>query len=287
MLKLFFIIFEQVFLYFPLVLGTYISISLMKIPDLSIEVAYVFGAIFASKIIYLDFNVSPFLLFFFVLFSSMIGGSIVGLISATLCHIANIPHLLSSILTIGLFHGINQFVLGGAIISVSQYNNCLEQIPFIESNPEFLMLGIIFIMVAFFSFLFLKTQIGFCLAVFGVNQSFFEYYKISRTFVYFLGICIANSLAGISGYFVMQTSGFVDVNAGVGMILFAITSLILGKSLYLKKKYFSFSIPIIGVISYCVIQQILLKFGFNLKYFTMIQSTIVLVILVKQFYKVN
>ena len=45
------IIIEQVFLYVPLVCGAYISIALMKVPDLSIEAAYVFGAIVGSKVI--------------------------------------------------------------------------------------------------------------------------------------------------------------------------------------------------------------------------------------------
>ena len=35
---------EQTLLYVPLVVGGYISISLMKVPDLSLESAFIFGA---------------------------------------------------------------------------------------------------------------------------------------------------------------------------------------------------------------------------------------------------
>lgn len=43
------IIFEQTLIYLPLVLGAYCSISLVKVPDLSIEAAYVFGAILGKS----------------------------------------------------------------------------------------------------------------------------------------------------------------------------------------------------------------------------------------------
>ena len=45
------IIIEQICLYLPLVFGAYISMSLLKLPDLSIETAYVFGAILGSQTI--------------------------------------------------------------------------------------------------------------------------------------------------------------------------------------------------------------------------------------------
>ena len=43
------IILEQVLLHFPLILGAYISISLLKVPDLSLESAYVCDAIMGAQ----------------------------------------------------------------------------------------------------------------------------------------------------------------------------------------------------------------------------------------------
>jgi len=95
---------------------------------------------------------------------------------------------------------------------------------------------------------------------------------------------LSNALAGISGYFLAQSSGFVDVNAGKGIALFCITLLILGKTFFIKsKKQRSLAIPLLGLITYCSLQQILLKVGFNLKYFTMIQSIVVIVILIQKY----
>ena len=66
------------------------------------------------------------------------------------------------------------------------------------------------------------------------------------------------------------------------MALFSVTCLILGKAL-VRYRLLSILIPVVGIFVYCIIQQLLLKIGFNLKYFTMIQSAIVLGILINQY----
>jgi ABC-type uncharacterized transport system permease subunit len=45
------IILEQCLIHVPLLLGAYITISLMKLPDLSIESAYVSGAITGAYVV--------------------------------------------------------------------------------------------------------------------------------------------------------------------------------------------------------------------------------------------
>ena len=281
------IIIEQAFLYFPLVLGAYISISLMKLPDLSIESAYVFGAIMATKILPLHEILPSWLLFVCVIGSAIVGGLAVGCVSSFFTQFARIPHLLSSILTVGLFHGISQFVLSSANVSLSSYPNPLTACSWFSSNPELPVLVGAFIVLVVLGFMLFKTQLGYSLFVFGNNQRFFENYGISKVFVGCAGIMISNSLAGIAGYFVAQSSGFVDVGAGFGIGLFSITMLVLGKALYFFKKPFSIWVPVFGVIAYCIIQQLLLKVGFNLKYFTMIQSGIVLLLLIYKYWHVT
>jgi putative tryptophan/tyrosine transport system permease protein len=280
------IVLEQSFLYMPLVFGAYISISLMKMPDLSIESAYVFGAIVAVRCLE-KMQWLPFSLHLPVaLCLALLGGMVVGLISSCLTQFARIPHLLSSVLTIGLFHGINQFILGTSSFSLSSFINPLA-VGFWAKNPELPILASVGFGLIILGCLFLHTQLGYSFAVFGNNSQFFENYKISTAFICCSGITLANALAGISGYFVAQSSGFVDVNAGLGMALFCVTSLILGKALYFFRKPFSLTIPIIGTLSYFSIAQFLLKIGFNQKYFTMIQAAIVLFILINRFRKMK
>lgn len=277
------IIIEQTLLYLPLVLGAYCSISLIKVPDLSIEAAYVFGSILGARTLALTHQLPTPICFIAVIIMSLLGGFCVGLVSSFLTKIARLPHLLSAILTVGLFHGINQFVLRTANFSLSSFKNPLAPHIFSSYNNELVMLAIIGAVLMIVAWFFLRTQLGFSLAVYGNNPRFFDHYHISGNYVFYIGICVGNALAGLAGYFFAQTSSFADIGSGFGIVLFSVTSLVLGKTFVPTKKPINLAIPVVGVFSYCLIQQLLLKVGFNLKYFTMIQSLIVLIILVNKY----
>src|SRR3989442_438326 len=104
-------IIEQTLLHLPLMLGAYISISLIKVPDLSIESAYDFGALLGSQLLIgMPAGMPMALQIIAVIFASMVGGACVGFISSLLTQKAGLPHLLSSIITFGIFHGINQLI---------------------------------------------------------------------------------------------------------------------------------------------------------------------------------
>ncbi|MCB9493770.1 MAG: hypothetical protein H6679_05865 [Epsilonproteobacteria bacterium] len=281
------IILEQVCLYVPLVVGAYISIALLKAPDISIESAFTFGAILGTKLLVATHLFPKPVSFMFVITASLLGGTLVGLISSTLTAWAKLPHLLSSILTIGLFHGLSQYVLGGAQVSLSRFNNPLELFVAIAHSPELPVLLSLSIGVVLYIFLLLKTQLGYACAVYGNNPHFFTHYNISTRFIFVSGICMSNACAGLSGYLVAQTSAFTDVGAGNGMALFCITALILGKTVVRTQRPFLFMIPVVGIVAYCCLQQLLLKVGFNLKYFTMIQSLLVASILIIKYRKMS
>jgi putative ABC transport system permease protein len=285
MIDMLLIIGEQSLLYFPLILGAYISISLIKVPDLSIESAYVFGAITATRLLpLLDGVPSPVVLVIAII-ASMIGGMVVGCVSSVLTKIARIPHLLSSILTSGLFHGINQWFLGTALFSLNGFKNPLILFASDTRGPELIVLFAVFLLLTVVGARLLRTQLGYAFAMYGNNPNLFDHYGISSRYVFVIGIMLSNALAGMAGYFVAQSSGFSDVNAGSGMALFCVTCLILGKMVRASRINASILVPIAGIILYCALQQGLLKIGFNLKYFTMIQSLIVLLVLVYKYHK--
>jgi putative ABC transport system permease protein len=273
------IILEQALLHFPLILGAYISVSLMKIPDLSIESAYVFGALIASCTLPFIQHIPIVISIPIIIFISMIGGACVGLTSGLLTQKIRIPHLLSSIITIGIFHGISQLV-AGVYVSLSKYTNILA-LNVIPLHPDLPVLVLLFIIISLIALYFFKTELGYSLAVFGNNPHFFAHYGISTPYVFMSGILLANALAGLSGYLFAQSNGFADINMGFGKLLLCITSLVLGK--LFCHKTISIITPITGVYGYFTLQQLLLKVGFDLRYFTMVQAFVILLILIMQY----
>lgn len=273
------IIIEQALLHFPLILGAYISISLMKTPDLGLDSAYVFGAFCAGLLLPYTQNM-PFIISFpLIIAASLLGGACVGTVSSMLTQKARIPHLLSSLTTIGIFHGVIQFI-AGVYLSLSGYTNMLE-CDIIPLHPDLPILTIIFILCTLTAIYFFKTELGYCLAVFGVNPYFFSHYKIATSYVFISGIISANALAGLSGYLFAQSNGFADINMGFGKLLLCVTTLILGK-IGQNNKPLSILIPIFGTFSYFTLQQLLLKVGFDLRYFTMVQALVIVIILITQ-----
>jgi putative ABC transport system permease protein len=272
------IILEQTFMHLPLMIGAYLSFSLMKVPDLSIESAYVVGALCGSRVLMHSQAVPMIMQIIMVLVCSLLGGAIVGLTSSFITQRIKVPHLLSSIITFGLFHGINQF-FSSAYVSLGGYANPLDFLAINQQNPELPMLIIIALIALVLGHFFLKTQLGYSLAVYGNNSNFFTHYGISTAYVFSLGIIIANALSGLSGYLFAQSNNFVELNVGLGKALLCITALILGRSIIKTKKLASILIPLAGTSAYFALQQLLLKIGFNLKYFTAMQALVVLVIL--------
>lgn len=272
------IVAEQALMHFPLILGAYISVSLMKLPDLSIESAYVFGALLATKGLPSLVALPLPLALIFIVCLSIIGGACVGITSGLLTQKARIPHLLSSIITIGIFHGIGQLI-AGVYVSLSGYKNILE-INLVQLHPELPLLTLLFVILSLGAFYFFTTELGYTLAVFGNNPSFFAHYGISTTYVFLSGIMLANGLAGLSGYLCAQSNGFADISMGFGKLLLCVTALILGK--IIPTKNFSLIPPITGLFAYFTLQQLLLKIGFDLRYFTMIQALVIVIILIMQ-----
>lgn len=274
------IVLEQCFIHVPLILGAYISFSLLQVPDLSLEAAYVTGGLFTATLLpYIQLLANPFQLFV-ACAVSMIGGAVVGLTSSLLTKKAHFSHLLSSIVTTGFFYGINQ-VIAGSYVSISGYTNLLiGSVNVMSKHPEIFLLGLISLSSVGLFFFLLRTQLGYCFAVYGNNPLFFKHYGINATYIFVTGIVIANMFAGLTGYFFAQSNGFAEINMATGKSLFCITALILARIVFKDKKPIQIAAPLVGIFFYFVLQQVLLKSGFNLRYFTAVQSVVVTLLIV-------
>ncbi|MDP3788360.1 MAG: hypothetical protein Q8Q60_03545 [Candidatus Chromulinivorax sp.] len=276
MFNLFMIVFEQSMIYLPLVLGSYVSFSLLKIPDLSLETSYLIGAFCGGYALQITHGCNLSVALICTVSASMLGGMLVGLVSSCMTRFGHIPHLLATIVTFGLFQGIF-LMLSQPYVSLAKYHNVFMAFPYFSKHPELLTLMIINMLICCACVYLFRTQLGYSFAIFGNNPEFFKHFKISTDYVFIMGVVIANGLSGLAGFFFAQTNSLVEMNIGVGKALFCITALILGKAIVRNAKN-SIMVPVVGVLIYFGLQQLLLKVGFNLKYFTMVQSVLVLVV---------
>lgn len=252
-------IFHQIFLFFPLILGAYLSISLMKVPDLSLESAYLFGAVMGGL------TASDGIVSYFVAIG---GGAVVGAITGMLNQLCRLPFLLAAIVVNGLFHGIVQFALKGALMSIK---------PAFGAGVEWTVLIAVTAVLVGFSYLILRSQLGYAFAIYGNNPLFFKRHHVSTKYVVICGTVLGGAAAGLSGYLFAVANGFVDVTMNYGIVLLGITSLMLGK-VFLDRQQPNLVAPFLGIVLFFVLQHALIKCGFPLRYFNAFQAVMILAI---------
>lgn len=250
-------IFHQILLFFPLILGAYLSISLLKVPDLSLESAYLFGACLGGL------TASEGIVSYLIAIG---GGAAVGALTGMLNQLCRIPFLLAAIVVNGLFHGIVQFALKGALLSIK---------PAFETG--WTMLIVITTFVVSIAYFLLRSQLGYAFAIYGNNPLFFKRHHVSTKYVVIFGTILGGAAAGLSGYLFATANGFVDVTMNYGIVLLGITALMLGK-VFIDKHQPNLLAPFFGTVLFFVLQHALIKCGFLLKYFNAFQAVMILAI---------
>jgi len=248
---------EQALIALPLLLGGYITLSLLKLPDFSLESAYLFGAVMAY--VAKDCPLPC------ILLSATLGGIVVGSIVATMNQLLKLPFLLGAIITNGLFHGLTQYILGTSMASFHPALPCSEP----------LLFSLIAVSLIAILGLLLRSQMGYSLAIYGNNPLFFQHHPISGRSVLYFGVMVGHGCAAIGGSLFAISNGLVDLTMNFGVILLCLTALVVGKSI-IRTESPNLLIPLVGLIAYFCIQQTLLQLGFNLKYFNSFQALFVL-----------
>lgn len=274
------LIVEQFFLYLPVVLAAFISFSILKIPNLCLEAAFLMGALFSHvALTTLPMGTSALLKLLTGTSAGILGGMTVGLLCGVIITHGRIAHLLANIITAGICSGIALFLLAGPYTAIGNEEAALTQLP-IAQHPELIIIATLAIIATILCGLLLTQPLGRSFIVYGNNPLFFEQHHISVSFVLISGIAISNAFAGLSGFFVSQTNGFIDINGSVGIVLLCLTALVLGKRKIRPSSPFIIGQPIIGLLLFCCLQQLLISSGIPLKYFMSISSLLILAIIV-------
>ena len=80
--------------------------------------------------------------------------------------------------------------------------------------------------------LFFKTVFGLCIRATGNNEDMVRASSINTNAAKITALSIANALVALSGGLIAQTGGFADVNAGSGMIVVGLASVIIGEVIF-------------------------------------------------------
>jgi putative tryptophan/tyrosine transport system permease protein len=252
-----------------LALGVYITFRILDFPDMSCEGSFALGGSL-SAVLMVKGHWNPFLTLIVAVLAGMLAGAITGFLHTKL----KIPAILSGILTMVGLYSVNLRIMGQANTSLIGLNTVITLIK--DLLPEASALGIknstlqttvtfgvgfiftaLMIMILYWFF---GTEIGCCIRATGNNSAMVRAQGVNTDKMKTFGLIISNGLIALSGALVTQSQGYADVSMGVGAIVIALASIVIGEVLFMRVKNFArklMSITIGSILYRCIIATVL------------------------------
>ena len=260
---------EQSLIFAIMVLGVYISFRILDFPDMTVDGTFPLGAAISAKL--LTLGVNPYLTLLVALVAGAAAGAITGLIHVKL----KVKDLLAGILVMTALYSVNLRVMGKSNIPLFEEDNIF--------NTEYSMMITIVVLILISKFLLdylLKTKFGFALKALGDNENLIVSLGLNEEKYKIYGLMIANAFVAFSGAVLAQYQGFADVGMGTGIIVIGLASIIIGDTLFGKRRRLAgTTIVIIGSILYRGVIAVTLSMGMDASDLKLITSVIVIIIL--------
>ena len=260
---------EQSLIFAIMVLGVYISFRILNFPDMTVDGTFPLGAAISAKL--LTLGVNPYLTLLVALVAGAVAGAVTGLIHVKL----KVKDLLAGILVMTALYSVNLRVMGKSNIPLFEEDNIF--------NTEYSMMITIVVLILISKFLLdylLKTKFGFALKALGDNENLIVSLGLNEEKYKIYGLMIANAFVAFSGAVLAQYQGFADVGMGTGIIVIGLASIIIGDTLFGKRRRLvGTTIVIIGSILYRGVIAVTLSMGMDASDLKLITSIIVIIIL--------
>ena len=224
----------QGLLYAPVAIGVFLSLRIMKRPDLTIEGTFAFGAVIAMTMLHGGAH------FMTTLIVAPLGGAAAGLTTALIHTKLKIDGIISGLLvTLALF-SINLFVMGGSNISAPLDRFIFAPVrgqlvasglqPFNALLWSYIIIGaiILTVVIAVLCFVY-STAFGLSIRATGDNERMACSNGINTDSRKISALVISNAIIGLAGALVAQQQSGANVNTGTGTLIIGLAALVIGE----------------------------------------------------------
>lgn len=210
-------------------LGLYLTFRILNFADMAVEGTFPLGA--ATAVTAITHGMSPFLATILALSVGMITGLITGLLYTK----GKIPSLLAGILVMTAAYSINLRIMGRSNISLLGQKTLFSN-KFLQSLPQYfdsVLVGIVVVVIFTIIVIFvLNTDWGQAFIATGDNRQMAKSLGIKTDWMIIVGLMLSNGIVGICGALIAQSNGYADINMGIGTIVIALASIIIGEVLF-------------------------------------------------------
>ena len=288
--------------YAILALGVFITYRQLDIADLGCEGTFTLGGVVSALFIYHGIN--PFLATLIAIFSGFLAGIVTGLLHTQL----KIPALLSGIITLTGLFSINMVLMGIGTRSsqgfdttinflykystsserirtttiYSSFQNLLGKMNInLSNNLSIIILSIlIVILVLAVVYLFFGTEVGMSIRATGMNGKMARAQGINTSLMIVLGLGISNALIALGGSLTAQITRSANSLMGTGIIVLALSSVIIGESIFGKRSFKNWIISVsLGAIVYYLIIAIALALNMPNHFLKLLYAVLIVIVL--------
>ncbi len=237
----------QGLIYAPIVLGVYITYTILDFPDLSVDGTFPLGA--AVTAVCVVSGMHPVLAMIFAILAGAAAGFVTGVLHVHF----KITNLLCGILTMTALYSVNLHIMGKSNISIGSRDTLFPVGGDATANAMGTV-AIALIIVAVIKILldiYMTTYAGKSLLAVGVNEQLVKTLSINTGRLKITGLMIANALTALSGSMMAQAQRFADVGMGSGTVVIGLASVIIGRAVFGRARFIQGSTSvIIGSIIY-------------------------------------
>ena len=261
-----------------LALGVYISYRVFKFADITADGSITFGAAVAASM--LTHGVNPLA----ASGAAFLAGALAGVCTGVLHTRFKINQLLSGILVMTALYSINLHVMGQSnlpLLSATTLTTYAQDLGrWISGHDSATLLGwpvsardLGSLLLAgghrlssspSIAWLFFRTNLGSAMRASGDNEQMIRALGVSVENMIVLGLAISNGLVAFAGALLAQYQGFADVQMGIGMVVWGLASVIIGRALIGSDSVgAALTGTIMGSVLFRLIIAVALRWGLN------------------------
>ncbi len=256
-------------MYGVLVLGVYITYSILDFPDLSVDGTVPLGGVISAMLILKGYN--PWLALLAAFAAGALAGSVTGLLHVKL----KIRPLLCGILVMTALLSVNLMLMkaatgGMSIASLPDEKTLFNTLPASLIPDEVagfriqqLIVCLVVVLVCkFLMDWFFSTKSGMLLRATGSNDQYVTMLARNPGTTKILGLALGNGFAAMAGALITQQKHTADLQFGTGMVVLGLASVIIGVSLFRKVRFLrSTTKVLIGSVLYQAVMTVATSLG--------------------------
>ncbi|MFZ2352511.1 ABC transporter permease [Paucilactobacillus nenjiangensis] len=253
-------------------LGLFLTFRILDIADMTVEGTFPLGA--AVGVTAIVNGMSPIV----ATLLAMLAGMAAGLITGLLYTKGRIPILLAGILVMTAAYSVNLRIMGKSNTSLLGHDTLLKT-DFLKSLPTYydsVVLGMVVIaVITLLLVFFLQTDLGQAFIATGDNEKMAKSLGIHTDNMKIMGLMVSNAMVGGCGALIAQSNGYADINMGIGTIVIALASIIIGEVVFGELTLTQRLVAVtLGSIIYRLLLLAVLQIGFSANDLNLLSSIV-------------